>query len=101
MGEDDAIIAALVAVPTILVANIIAIVGGDFLYSFYNALPWSTVAPRAVGVVQNSVNTTVTILGLDPTTFIVALFAIVMGLASFLARVILRGGGAGSSSDFA
>ena|SRR5437899_715770 len=102
MGDDDfgPVVALLVVIPTIVAASVYSVLGGYVIYSVNNILPWQTVSPQAANMAQNAANNAVTILGLDPTAFLLAILLIFGTLAGLAAWAIFGGQGSDSGSDW-
>ena len=98
MGDDD--FWPIVAVVAIIYMSVVALLGTYVLYSFNNAIKsMPGVAPQAQAATNNIVNTTVTILGLDPTTFFTAFFAVIGVVLGGFGWAIFRDGGSGFDSE--
>src|SRR5208283_5983781 len=67
MSDEDF---GVLAIP---IVGVVAVFGVWLIYAVYNALPWSTVSPQAQSAGANAANTAVSVLSIDPTTFLIAL----------------------------
>ncbi len=98
MGDDD--FWPVVAAVLIIYISLVAFLGAYVLYSFNNAIQsMPSVTPQAQAATNNIVNTAVTILGLDPTTFFIAFFSIVGVILGGFGWAIFRDGGSGFDAD--
>jgi hypothetical protein len=94
MSDEDL---GVLAIP---IVGMVAVFGAWLIFAVNNALPWSTVSPQAQSVGASAANTAVTVLGIDPTTFLIAVALIAGGIVSLIALIArLSGGGGGSDYE--
>ena len=90
----------IVTAVAMIYVSVVALLGAYVLYSFNNAVQsMPSIVPQAQAATSNIVNTTVTILGLDPTTFFIAFFSILGIVLGGFGWAIFRDGGSGFDSE--